>query len=906
MSCRNGGRALRLTSPLPLLPLRDVIVYPGAVLPLFIGRPASVAAIHRASGGRKLLFAAGQKQPETSEPRREDLHNIGVVCRLRQWLRLPDGTMRVVIEGLFRGTTLELLETEEYREVRVEAGPPEGRATGSEQALLEEVRSGFVELARSRRDVGGEMAVGDLGLDDPVALAYRIASGLRMPLADRQRVLEAAALDDRLRILRDQIAAQLRKARAEDSPGRRRRGAHADLRQEGSVPAPAAAEDDGASEIAGYRAWLGEARLPKPVHARFSQEVDRLSKMAPISPEAAVIRGYLEVLQTLPWTRRTRDRQNLAEAESILEADHYGLRPVKDRILEMIAILLLAGRAKGPILCLVGPPGVGKTSLGRSIARALGRRFARIALGGVRDEAEIRGHRRTYVGAMPGRVLQAMRRTRSVNPVILLDEVDKMGQDFRGDPAAALLEVLDPEQNASFCDHYLELEYDLSKALFITTANRESGIPPALLDRMEILRLPGYLDAEKEAIAERYLLPKQVEACGLPEGALAMDREALRRIIREYTCEAGVRGLERQIAAVCRKQARRIVQARDAGRAALESGAGVASTIVQARDAGRAALESGAGMASTTAPVRSSTPGASPAPSGVLPGLTPRHADASACGMSGTGPTPGIRIERSDVDSILGAAPFPEQAPRRRDRVGIATGLAWSESGGSILEIEVDVLPGRGKLLLTGRLGRVMRESAQTALSCVRSRCREIGLDPDFYREVDIHVHVPSGQVPKDGPSAGCAIFLAMVSALTGIPTRTGVALTGELTLRGQVLPIGGLAEKGGAAVRAGLRRVLIPDHNRRAAEELPAELRQAIRFTPVATADEVLAQGLPRPRLNHRATSREVGYHGGLCLTGREAAMRASMTRRQAEAGQEGREESHASHRIDRVSVGR
>jgi ATP-dependent Lon protease len=619
-----------------------------------------------------------------------------------------------------------------------------------------------------------------------------MSAHLLVRLGARQELLEAPGPEERLHLLARMVEAEAEVIRlgrkielrrgASLSRGRRAGAPEAIGRRERKRDWDAEGEE-AERELAELEAAIGKAGMPAAVGEKARRELDRLGRMAALSPEATVARTYLDWLLAVPWHKRTRDRRNLEVAAGILDHDHHGLAPVKERIIEQIAVMRLSRRVRGPVLCLMGPPGVGKTSLGSSVARALNRKFVRMSLGGVRDEAEIRGHRRTYIGSMPGRIVQAMRRAGSVNPVILLDEVDKLGVDYRGDPAAALLEVLDPEQNHAFNDHYLEVDYDLSRVLFLTTANSMEGIPPALRDRMEVIRLPGYLENEKLAIAEQFLLPRQREACGLKPGELTVDRAALLRVIREYTREAGVRNLERETARICRRTARR------------KAGADFPETV-----------------------------------------------------------TVGVQ----EIEPLLGVPRFLPESVERRDRTGLATGLAWSEAGGSVLQIEVGILPGRGKLILTGKLGATMRESAQAALSCVRCRAIQLGLDPQFHREVDIHVHIPEGEIPKDGPSAGAAIGLAMVSALTRVPTIDSVALTGEMTLRGQILPVGGLAEKSLAALRAGVRTVLVPGGNDRHIAELPEEARAGLEFVRVSTFDEVLRHGLVRRGLvRHRQVRR-------------------------------------------------
>lgn len=769
------GRDLVVPARLPLLPLRDVVIFPSMTLPLFVGRTASVAAMEEAERGEKLLFAAAQIRPDVSDPGREDLHETGSVIRILQIFRLPDGTMRILVEGLARA-----------RLTSFEAGGrcPWGQVTLEEEphgdpfelrSQLARVQALFVEFAELSGRVPDEIRMAAVEQKEPNRAGYLIAAHALVAVAPRQQFLEATDGVARLETLRRVLT-------RENSTLRRRRVEAANT----SVPVPAApprtprreseGDREGMAEIEEFERAIRAARMPGPVEKKALQEVDRLARMAVFSPEATVTRGYLSWLVGLPWNKRTRDRRNLAEAERILDDDHYALGRVKERILEHLAVVQLTKQVRGPILCLVGPPGVGKTSLGRSVARALGRKFARIALGGVRDEAEIRGHRRTYIGSMPGRIAQAMKKAGTVNPVILLDEVDKLSSDYRGDPSAALLEVLDPEQNRAFSDHYLEVDYDLSQVLFLTTANDAGAIPAPLLDRMELIRIPGYLESEKVEIARRFLLPRQRTAAGLREHELELPAESILRLVREYTREAGVRSLEREIASLCRKTARR-----------------------------KAAGNLG-----------------------------------EAC-----------QIGPELLPDLLGPERFGDSPLERAGRIGVATGLAWTEAGGEVLLVEIRALPGTGKLILTGKLGETMRESARAAVSYVRSECANFAIDPAVFAQNDLHVHVPQGAVPKDGPSAGAAIALALVSALTGRATRSTVALTGEITLRGRILPIGGLAEKAVAAHRYGVRTLLVPEGNRRHIAEIPAEIRAGLEIVPVSRMEEVFPLGLTRSRRN-------------------------------------------------------
>ncbi len=758
-----------------MLPLRDVVLFPGVSLPLFVGRRRSVIAVDRALDGDGLLFAVTQKSADVTEPTGRDLHRTGTLCRVTEHTRLPDGTMRIVAAGLARARLVRLIVTAKHYEGKIAPLPdldPEEEDPPLDDLRLEVLRAFDAYVSFGRR-VSAEVVATARQMENPSDFSFFVAGFVAASVAIRQRLLEAKGWLPRLRRLSEILKSDVRIMRLERRSRRSMRvlPAGEDLpagRHRGDEPEDAA--DEG-SDIEELRDAVAKAQMPDAVRAKASREINRLARMNPISPEATVSRTYVDWLVSLPWKKRSKDRLDLEAAEKILEEDHYGLRKVKDRILEYIAVLKLSQKMKGPVLCLVGPPGVGKTSLGASIARALGRKLVRMSLGGVRDEAEIRGHRRTYIGSMPGRIIQAMRRAGTVNPLILLDEIDKLGSDYRGDPAAALLEVLDPEQNHAFQDHYLDADYDLSQVMFVTTANGLGGIHPALLDRLEVLGLHGYLEHEKMEIAKRYLVPRQMEACGLSETDLALAEEALRAIIRERTREAGVRNLEREIAALCRKAARQ---------------------------------RAGQGEQRQR-----------------------------------------LVVTRANLTDLLGAPRFVFNEVVTQEREGVATGLAWTEAGGEILTVEVTLLPGRGRLLLTGKLGETMQESGQAALSYIRSRGALFGLEADFNERLDIHVHLPQGGVPKDGPSAGVTMALAMVSAVTGTPTRADVALTGEITLRGTVLPVGGLAEKLMAAKRASIRCVIVPEENAPQIAELPAELRSGVEIILVRTMDEVIEYGL-------------------------------------------------------------
>ena len=784
-SSRARGSAAARTDParLPVLPLRDVVVFPHVVLPLLVGRPASLAAIESAERADNIVLLVAQRHGEVQEPAAADLHRVGVVARIMHTTRLPNGTTKVLVEGVVRARVGRFAPSGAHLRAIVDllpllAEPPADESVPDDEpkAHLRRALRLFEEYVGLQRRVPPEVTGLIQGLESEERQAFAMAAHLGVKLEVKQRLLEAPTLTALASQLAEVLTGELELLRLErkieeDVKGslfqnqrefylqEQLKAIHRELGQE---------DEDDVSEL---EAQLARKGLPDAPRARATRELGKLRRMSPLSPESTVARGFLDWVLALPWNERSDDVLDVAHARAVLDEDHYGLEEVKDRILDYIAVLSLVGKLEGPILCLVGPPGVGKTSLGRSIARALGRKFVRMSLGGVRDEAEIRGHRRTYIGSMPGRVIQAMRRAGVVNPVLLLDEVDKLGSDYRGDPAAALLEVLDPEQNRAFNDHYLEVDYDLSQVLFVTTANSLSGIPEPLRDRMEIIRLTGYLDPEKLTIAQQFLVPRQLRANGLEPAQVTWEPDALPAIIRGYTREAGVRELERRIGRVARKLARR----------------------------------------------RAERP----------------EADAE------------LVVRADGLKELLGTPPFDPDENTLDDKVGVATGLAYTTVGGEILEIEVSAIPGRGKLQLTGTLGDVMKESATAALSYVRSRAGALRLDRDFHRGRDLHVHIPAGATPKDGPSAGIAIATALVSAITGMPVRGDVAMTGEITLRGRVLPIGGLKEKSVAARRHGIAHVVIPHGNLRDLDDLPAEVRESIRFHAVRTMDDVLAIAL-------------------------------------------------------------
>ncbi|HET9455486.1 MAG TPA: endopeptidase La [Gemmatimonadaceae bacterium] len=763
---------------LPVLPLRDVVFFPHTVMPLIVGRAASLAAISTAAEGDGRLVLVSQRDAEVQEPVASQLYRVGVVARISQLAPVGNGASRVLLEGLYRVRVTRYVSQSAHLSAVVSPAPTDATLEGTElEALARSVIAAFEEYVALQRRIPPEVVSLIQGAEGIERQAFGMAAHLAVRQETRQRLLEAEPAEHLLRMLSETINAENELLRLERKIDEDVRGSLFQNQREFYLQEQLKAihrelgnEDD---DLADLEAQVEKRGLPESVHARVTREIRKLRRTSPLHPEHTVSRNFVDWVLALPWTERTDDVLDVAHARRVLDEDHYGLEEVKDRLLDHIGALALAGKLEGPILCLVGPPGVGKTSLGRSIARAMGRKFVRMSLGGVRDEAEIRGHRRTYIGSMPGRVMQAMRRAEVVNPVMLLDEIDKMGHDHRGDPASALLEVLDPEQNKAFNDHYLEVDYDLSQVLFVTTANYLPQIPEPLRDRLEIIRLSGYLDQEKIAIARQYLIPRQLRAHGLDPAEVRWDDDVLPGIIHGYTREAGVRDLERRVARVTRKLARRRVE---------NSGA---SDVVHA----------------------------------------------------------------SDLKELLGVAPYDPSDLQLEDRVGVANGLAYTSVGGEVLEIEVSAVPGRGRLQLTGTLGDVMKESANAALSYSRSRAEALRLEREFHKTRDLHIHIPAGATPKDGPSAGIAIAAAIVSALTGVALRADVAMTGEITLRGRVLPIGGLKEKAVAAFRSGIRHVVIPWQNARDIPELPQEVRDGLTFHPVKVMDEVLAVALVPPR---------------------------------------------------------
>jgi len=746
------------------------------VIHLDVGREKSVKAIDQAMLHNREIFLVTQKEAQTDEPGEEDLYQMGTVAEIKQLLKLPGGTFRVLVEGLSRGKIRQFLGFEPYIQVLVEEYQESYEKTPEIEALMRAAVDRFEEYIRMGKKVSPETAVSIVSVDEPGRLADLIASHVGFKVEDKQALLETVDVKERLEKLIEILSREIeildleRKITLRVKKQMEKTQKEYYLREQmKAIQKELGEKDEHLAETEELRQRIAEAHFPKEVEEKALKEVERLEKMPPMVAEAVVVRNYLEWLLALPWHKTTRDRLNLEVAERILDEDHYGLEKVKERILEYLAVRKLATKMKGPILCFVGPPGVGKTSLARSIARALGRKFVRISLGGIRDEAEIRGHRRTYVGALPGRIIQGMRQAGTKNPVFLLDEVDKMSSDFRGDPSAALLEVLDAEQNHSFSDHYIEVPFDLSKVMFITTANVEYNIPRPLLDRMEVIKISGYTEEEKVKIAQLHLIPKQLKEHGLKPHHLQISENAVREIIRKYTREAGVRNLEREIATICRKTAKEVVKDEN----------------YQAR------------------------------------------------------------VSAGNLASYLGIPRYHYGTAEKENVVGVATGLAWTETGGEVLNVEVSVLKGKGNITLTGKLGEVMKESAQAAFTYVRSRAQELGIPEDFYEKVDIHVHVPEGAIPKDGPSAGITMATAIASALTGRPVNCSVGMTGEITLRGRVLPVGGIKEKVLAAHRAGIKTVILPLENKKDLEEIPANVKRKLKFVFVENMDQVLQEAL-------------------------------------------------------------
>ena len=763
---------------LPLVPLRDMVVFPHMMAPFIVGRESSVRALEQSLGtSQKRIFLVAQKDPKVDEPLRDDIYEVGVVASVIQNLKLPNGNVKVMVEGVQRGKVVEVIDSDGALNVEVEVLEIQYPLSEELQMYMGKVLSAFEQYAKMSHHLAFEGLMSTIKADDPDRFADALSAHILVATQDKQTLLELVNPYERLQRLHDlldveiekinidkrinvKVKKQMEKAQKEYYLNEKIKAIHQELGR----------KDDRGDELAELREKIEKAGLPKLVKEKAEQELKRLEAMPPVSAEATVSRNYIDWLVSVPWRRKSKEQKDIDIAEKVLNEDHYGLEKIKERILEFLAVRQLVGQTKSSIICFVGPPGVGKSSLAKSIARATGRKFVRLSLGGVRDEAEVRGHRRTYIGAFPGQIVQMMRKAGTVNPVFLLDEVDKMSMDFRGDPSAALLEVLDPEQNDSFLDHYLDVDYDLSKVMFIATANVTHSIPPPLKDRMEVIALSGYTLNEKLAIAQQFLVPKQLKNHGLSPEKISFDDEAVRVLIESYTREAGVRNLEREIASICRKIARQVVRA---------------------------------------------------------------------------GGQVEVRVAPETITEYLGKIRFRARRKNERSEVGVATGLAWTEVGGELLETEVGLMPGKGKLILTGKLGEVMQESARAAVSYLRSRADLLGVDPDFNDSQDLHIHVPEGAIPKDGPSAGITMATALVSALTKVPVRKDVAMTGEITLRGKVLPVGGIKDKVLAAYRGGITEVILPKENEKDLEEIPAEVREVMEVHLIESMDEVLRLAL-------------------------------------------------------------
>jgi ATP-dependent Lon protease len=761
----------------PLLPLRDVVVFPNVVVPLFVGRDKSIKALEYAMSHQKEIFLSAQRDAKVDKPTPKDIFHFGTIGTVLQLLKLPDGTVKALIEGKERGKVDNFLDNREFFMVEVSKLSADHEINLESKAMIRSINVSFEEYAKLNNKISEEIVSTVTNIEDPVRLADTIAGHLALKVVDKQEILEEQNLNRRLeRIyekLRNEIDILKLEQRLRTRVKKQMEKTQKDYylnEQMRAIQKEMGTKDDFKAELDELQKKIKRKRLSKEAHNRIQQEFKKLKLMSPMSAEATVVRNYVDWILSLPWYDKTKEKLDIEEAEKILDQDHYGLEKPKERILEYLAVQRLTKKIKGPILCLVGPPGVGKTSLAKSVARATGRNFVRLSLGGVRDEAEIRGHRRTYIGALPGKILQFLKKAKSNNPVFCLDEVDKMSTDFRGDPSAALLEVLDPEQNFAFNDHYLDLDYDLSQILFITTANNLHTIPLPLQDRMEIIRLPGYTEIEKLNIAKQFLIRKQREQNGLAPENISFSDGALFTIIRNYTKEAGVRNLEREISSICRKVAKKVVR---------------------------------------------------------------------------KGKDTRIHIKSQSIHQYLGVPKYRYGQTEEKDRIGLTTGLAWTEVGGELLQTEATVMPGKGNLVLTGKLGEVMQESAQAALSYVRSRAARLKLPENFYEKVDIHIHVPEGAIPKDGPSAGITLATSIVSALIRKPVNRDIAMTGEITLRGRVLPIGGLKEKILAAHRGGVGKVLIPLENKKDIEEIPKKILKKVELVLVEHMDDVLMHAL-------------------------------------------------------------
>ncbi len=762
---------------LPLLPLRDIVVFPHMVAPLFVGREKSVNALTDAMNKDKSVFLATQVKAGIDNPGENDISRVGTIGKVLQLLRLPDGTVKALVEGKTRARIVRFIQNQEFFQVELEKVHLRPLPQAEAEALMRSILEEFEEYAKMNKSISKELLTNIASITDPSQMADTVAAHFSFKIEDKQRLLEIVDLSERMSLLLSLVKMEIEvfrmdqriKNRVKEQMEKTQKNYYLN-EQMRAIKKEMGAEEDAGDEIRELEEKIKKKKMSKEATEKVEQELKKLKMMTPMSAEATVVRNYIDWIISLPWYKTSEVRDNIDEAEKILDEDHYGLEKPKERILEYLAVQALVKKIRGPILCFVGPPGVGKTSLAKSIARATGREYVRLSLGGIRDEAEIRGHRRTYIGALPGKIIQSVKKAGVNNPVFCLDEVDKMSMDFRGDPSAALLEVLDPEQNFSFNDHYLDLDYDLSDILFITTANTLPDIPLPLQDRMEIIRLPGYTEYEKYHIAEGFLVPKQIKNNGLEGKNVSFSRNAILAIIRRYTREAGVRNLEREISSICRKLAREALKEKDKQE---------------------------------------------------------------------------FKVTEKSINKYLGPYRFRQEQVEEKDQVGMVTGLAWTQVGGELLFIETLIMPGRGKLTVTGKLGDVMQESAQAALSYVRSRAEYLLIDDKFYRKYDIHIHIPEGAIPKDGPSAGISMCTSLVSALTKRPVHRDIAMTGEITLRGRVLPIGGLKEKIIAAHRGGIKKILIPKENEKDLKDVPKSISNQLEIVPVEHMDEVLTHAM-------------------------------------------------------------
>ena len=788
---------------IPLLPLRDILVFPSTVVPLFVGREKSIQALEAAMSGNKEIMLAAQTKAKTNDPDVDEIYKVGTISTILQLLRLPDGTVKVLVEGEQRAKILRYSQTENYLMVEAARLGEESSETMENEALVRTIKTAFDNYVRLNKRIPPEMLLSIGQIESESKLSDTLVAHLsNLKLEDKQKLLEETNPRKRLETLYGFIQSEIEIVRLEKKIKARVKRQMEKTQKEyylneqmNAIQKELGDRDESRAELEEMEQLIEKKALSEEAKDKLTKELKKLKQMSPMSAEATVVRNYIDTTLSLPWGEYTEDNMDIGNASSVLDRDHFGLKKVKDRILEYLSVRSLVETVKGPILCLVGPPGVGKTSLARSVAESLNKKYVRVALGGVKDQAEIRGHRKTYIGSMPGKIIMALRKANSSNPVLLLDEVDKLGADYRGDPASALLEVLDPEQNTKFCDHYLDLDYDLSKCLFIATANSLDGIPAPLLDRMELVQIAGYTEEEKMQIAQKYLLPKQIQEHGLKKHQISVQPKAIVEVIQYYTKEAGVRNLERQIASILRKVTRKHLEKSSKTKAKSQSKE-LSDTLPDSK------------LIEGIAPIKEV--------------LTPKT-----------------------IESLLGPRQYRISVQNENHEVGICTGLAWTPQGGELLMTEVAILPGKGKLTITGKLGDVMQESAQAALSYVRSRAEFLGLDENFYQNLDIHIHAPEGAIPKDGPSAGLCMATALTSALTNRPIHQGVAMTGEITLRGRSLPIGGLKEKSLAAYRSGIKKVIFPKENQKDLHDIPKSILKKVEFIPVVHMDEVLLHAL-------------------------------------------------------------